>query len=397
MPKADDAIDDPSILFSPCRIGPRVAPNHFVVQPMEACDGLHGAVSERSLARYSRLAEGGWGVIIVEATSVTSTSMARLGGFRLAESTQKSFASLVRELKARNPEGLLILQLTHSGPLSHPETDRVSVCPNPPAGFRCLSSDEIEGVRRQFVHAAHLAEEVGFDGVDLKLCHGYLGAEMLRPANTRKDEWGGTFENRTRFVVRAFEEIQSRVSSKDFVLGSRISFYEGTPGGSGTNSPTSAAFDPSENYALIELMRRLELSYVNISGFGTADPGSEELPPEEVRVRTLWYERLAKSFIERESLHLAVMGSGYSVFGQDSPAVASRRLRRGYTDLVGFGRQSFADPLFPAKVRSGEPFHNCMDCGVCTERMLGGQHSGCAVHDQEYRKFFREAKRTLSH
>lgn len=119
------------------------------------------------------------------------TSLGRLGGLVLTESTVKSFELLVRRLKSRNPAGLLIIQLTHSGRQSHPETDRVAVCPNPPSGVRYLSSGEIEQIRRQFVDAAHLAEKVGFDGIDLKLCHGCLGAGMLRPMNIREDEWGG--------------------------------------------------------------------------------------------------------------------------------------------------------------------------------------------------------------
>lgn len=208
---------------------------------------------------------------------------------------------------------------------------------------------------------------------------------------------GGAFENRTRFLVRAFEETKSRVSSSHFVLGSRISFYDSIPGGFGTSGPTSTAYDPSEGFEPIRLMHRLGLGYVNISGFGIADQGLEELEPEELQVRMLWYERLTKSFIEQEGMRLTVVGSGYSELGQDALAVASQRLRCGYTDLIGFGRQSFADPLFPAKARTGEPINSCVGCGACVEMMLSGRHAGCAVHDPYYRSLFRESKLAPPH
>ena len=256
----------------------------------------------------------------------------------------------------------LLVQLTHSGRQSHPATDRTAVCPNPPPGVRYLSTDEIEQVRKQFVDAACLAEKVGLDGIDLKLCHGYLGTELLRPANTRDDRWGGTFENRTRFLVEAFEEIRSRMSSSRFVLGSRISFHEGIRGGCGTGGPTSTAYDPSETFELIRLMHRLGLGYVNVSGSGIGAQDEEALEAEEEEVRTLWYERLTKSFIEQEGMRLTVIGSGYSGLGPDALSTASRRLRSGYTDLAGFGGQSFVAPLFPARARTGEPIDGCVGC-----------------------------------
>lgn len=126
MHRIVDEIDDLDVLFSPCQIGPRAAPNRFVAQPMEACHGVDGAVSERSLERYVHLADGEWGIIIVETTSVTPTSLGTLGGPVLTESTLKSFELLVRKLKSRNPAGRpaavgqtgRIARMSHQRPLS---------------------------------------------------------------------------------------------------------------------------------------------------------------------------------------------------------------------------------------------------------------------------------------
>ena len=218
---------DIDILFTPRDIGSRSAPNRFVAQAMEASDGAHdGAVSERALARYLRLADGGWGVVFVEATSVTPASRGRLRGLLLTQATLTGFEALVAQFKARNPAALLMIQLTHSGRQTHASMDRVTVLPDSPPGVRYLDAEEIEDIKRQFVEAAILAERAGFDGVDIKLCHGYLGTELLRPANTRPDRWGGSFENRTRFVREVFEEIATRQPVAGFVLGSRVTFYE---------------------------------------------------------------------------------------------------------------------------------------------------------------------------
>jgi 2,4-dienoyl-CoA reductase-like NADH-dependent reductase (Old Yellow Enzyme family) len=378
---------DLDILFSPCRIGARVAANRFVAQAMEGNDGHRdGSVSEHTAARYLRLAKGGWGIVFVESTSVTYASRGRLHGLVLAEATADHFAQLVGTFKARSPDGLLLVQLTHSGRQSHPATDRVSVCPAPPPDLRVLSTDEIAEIQRQFVDAALLAEKVGFDGIDFKLCHGYLGAEMLRPANTRCDRWGGSFENRTRFATGALGEILARRRSRDFLVGSRISFYEHKSGGCGTAGPASTAYDPTETLALIRLLQGLGLDYINVSGDNADLQDLEGLEGEEQRRHILWYERLTRSLVRQTGGSLAVIGSGYSELRHEAAAIAARRLHAGYTDLVGFGRQTFADPAFPAKVRDGEEADYCARCGSCMRLVLGGRHAGCAVHDPYYKE-----------
>jgi 2,4-dienoyl-CoA reductase-like NADH-dependent reductase (Old Yellow Enzyme family) len=362
---------------------------------MEASDADEGgAVSPRTLLRYQHLAEGKWGTVFVEATSVTPTSLGRLRGLVLTEATLASFRELTSGFKKRNPDGLLMVQLTHSGRHSHPGTDRTAVSPGSPPGPRYLSGGEIEQIKHQFVDATLLAEGAGFDGIDLKLCHGYLGTELLRPANTRPDRWGGSLENRTRFMVEAFTEIKSRLQSSSFVLGSRISFYEGTRGGCGTRGPDSRELDPSETLELLRIMDRLELDYVNVSGSGTAAQGVKGLHAEEQRVGTLWYERLTRSFVHREGIGLAVIGTGYTALGQGALTTAARRIVSGHTDLVGFGRQSFADPLLPAKVQNGEPVSYCVLCSSCAELMGSERNAGCVVHSGYYRDQLRELRRS---
>jgi 2,4-dienoyl-CoA reductase-like NADH-dependent reductase (Old Yellow Enzyme family) len=387
-------LDNLGILYTPCAVGRRVAPNRWVSQPMEGCDADSGGVpSERTLQRYERLAEGQWGIVVVEATSVTPLALGRLQGLILTPETAARHAELVRRFKARNTQALLWLQLTHSGPNSHPSTDPTTVNPTSQRGLRYLATDEIEAIRREAVRTALLAEQIGYDGIDLKTCNGYLGADLLRPTNTRADRWGGSFQNRSRFFVEAFAEIKAGRRSEGFLLGLRMHWAERRVGGLGTAGPGSTTYDPTESLELIRLLDCLGLDYVNITGEVTDLSGYADLEAEEQRVPALLAERLAKTLVRDERLGLAVIGSSYSALGQELPAIAARRLRAGFTDLVGLGRGSLADPLLPAHLRAGEPAHYCVDCGGCVRLMLAQRHSGCAARDPYYRELYRALRR----
>ena len=381
----DERLD---LLLSPFAIGARRAPNRLVAQPMEANDAAaNGAPSERVLQRYLRLAEGAWGVVFVESTYVSARSPVRFSALRLTEATLPGFQDLVRQFKARNPEALLLVQLSHSGGTSRTGAASAEALPEQRDGVDHLSGDEIERIRQQFVAAALLARQAGFDGIDLKLCHGYLGAKLLRPANVRDDGWGGTFENRTRFFSTAIRDIRRQLAGDPaFLLGSRISFYERLPGGCGTAGPESKVYDPAETYDLIRLLYDLELDFVNVSGDAKETP--DHKTAEEQRAGILLYERLTHDRVRELAARglprtpMAVIGSGYSALGEEALPAAARRLAAGCTDLIGFGRQSFADPLLPRKVREGRPLDVCRGCWACNRRMMAGQPAACVVYDQ---------------
>ena len=213
-------------LFKKGIIGNRIIQNRWVAQPMEGnSSGLGGAVSVLTIDKYKKLAAGGWGVIIVEAISVTSGSLARKNALVMNHRNLDGFKKLVDQIKAINPDVTLLFQITHSGSISNPVfSEQVSVSPF--SEGRLLSSDEIEQIKDDFITCSLLSEEAGADGIDYKCCHGYLGAEMLCPANVRTDKWGGAWENRTRFLREGIGEIIARRKTSDFIVGSRISVYE---------------------------------------------------------------------------------------------------------------------------------------------------------------------------
>jgi len=386
-------------LFEPLKIRNKTMPNRFFSQAMEGNDGENGGQpSERTVSRYIELAKGDWGGVSVEATSVTESSMARVNGLIINRKNMDSMKRLVERFKKHNDKTCLLLQITHSGERGGHFSENVTVTPvnkqlptdvSRNANARLLSSDEIEKIKALFVQGALLAEEAGMDGVDFKMCHGYFGGEILRPSNTRDDKWGGSFENRVRFLKEAVGEIKSGLRSRDFILGSRFSMYEGIRGGCGTTGVNEIVEDLSEMFDVIRVMNNLEMDYVNVSAGIPAATGAITRPTEVSKnlvFHHLRYTKAVKDLVKKEKLSLNVIGSAYSTYKEDAPVVMEEMLSKDYVDLCGLGRQSFADPLTPKKIASGEKVNWCVLCSGCTKLMLAQVNDGCIVHNDYYRE-----------
>ena len=206
------------------RIGNRIA-----IQPMEGWDGTpDGNPSENTIRRWRRFGQGGaklvWGG---EAVAVSHSARANPNQLVIAEHTRAGLAQLRSALLGEHRKvcgseaGLLIgLQLTHSGrycrPNVHDRPEPKILYRHPildrklklPPDFPLLSDNEIESIIEEFHRAACIAAELGFDFVDIKHCHGYLGHEFLS-ARTREGKYGGSFENRTRFLCEVAQGIRA--------------------------------------------------------------------------------------------------------------------------------------------------------------------------------------------
>ena len=192
-------------IFEPINIKNRLIPNRLCAQAMEGNDCENGGQpSERTINRYKQYADGKWGLVHIEATSIIETSLARVNGMIINKKNLDSIKRLVDAFRKYDKESLLIIQITHSGERSGSFSDIVTITPGTlpcnKTGPRYLSTEDIERIRDRFIEGGLLTEQAGIDGIDIKMCHGYLGGEMLRPTNTRDDGWGGSFENRTRFL-----------------------------------------------------------------------------------------------------------------------------------------------------------------------------------------------------
>ncbi|MCF0145018.1 MAG: 2,4-dienoyl-CoA reductase, partial [Eubacterium sp.] len=217
-------------------IGPLKAQNRFFIQAMETnMEDPTGNPSERTTQRYIDLAEGGAGLISLEAISVTRESRARDNQLMIMPPNEKPLTEFMDKVHAANPKAIVVFQLTHSGEISNPDFSR-RVTPNPLPGYGgdLLTEEDVERIMDSYVTAAKIAYNAGANGLDLKLCHGYLGSQMIRPHNSRKWKYGGSWENRSRFAFELMERIRKEIPDKNFILGSKISAWEGFPGGFGT-------------------------------------------------------------------------------------------------------------------------------------------------------------------
>ncbi|MCL2232263.1 MAG: hypothetical protein FWB99_04210 [Treponema sp.] len=381
-----------SVIFEPLTIRNKTLPNRFFSQAMEANDGENGGrPSERTVSRYIELAKGNWGGVSIEATSVTEHSLARVNGLIISRKNLDSMKRLVECFKKHNDSSCLLLQLTHSGEMSGPFSEVVTLSPDasPSRAARFLTSDDIEKIKDMFIQGALLAGEAGMDGIDFKMSHGYLCGEMLRPSNTREDKWGGSFENRTRFFKEAADGIRSGLRSRDFILGSRFSMNEGIRGGCGTAADDEIVEDLTEMLDVIRLMDGLDMDYVNVSAGVPALTGSITRPTEVTKnlvLNHLRYAKAVKDMITKEKRPLKVIGSAYSTFREDAPALMEEMLSKEYTDLCGFGRQSFADPLTPKKIAAGEKVNWCVLCSGCSKLMVAQLNDGCIVYNDYYKE-----------
>ena len=249
--------NDTMLLLREIKIGNRVASNRIVINAMECCDADNaGNPTETTYRRYEKLFQGGAGVVLIEALSVIDESRGRLHQLTALPQNQAALARFVRTVKQVNPKPVMLWQLTHSGELSHPEfSERVCVKPLPGYEGVLLTEEQVDDILEQFVLAAKMAHNCGADGIDFKLCHGYFGCQLLRPYNDRKWKYGGSWANRTRFVYEAYERIDREINDPNFIVGSKISVWEGIPGGMGTAAADSPVIDLTE---ITDLLKGLE-------------------------------------------------------------------------------------------------------------------------------------------
>ena len=290
-------------LFQPAVVAGRVLGNRLAIQPMEGCDGQSdGSPGELTFRRYQRFGAGGAKLIWGEACAVVPEGRANPRQLVISERNLGSLGQLVRlartshvEANGRDDDLLVGLQLTHSGrysfqrpilaqhdPLLDPRTlvDKQSGAAVGP-GFPLISDDELDRLQDRYVAAAVLAGRAGFDFVDLKQCHRYLLNELLA-ARSRPGKYGGSFENRTRFIC----EVVGRVSEvcPGLIVATRMNVFDGLPyvkGADGKGVPTAHdlpanstwgtnALDPSqpdldEPLRLIGLLASAGVSLVNVS------------------------------------------------------------------------------------------------------------------------------------
>jgi len=410
--------------------------NRFAVQPMEGWDGeADGLPSQLTRRRWLRFGASGakliWGG---EAVAVLPKGRANPNQLLLRESTASAFAALREEMvrvhreRFGTSDDLLVgLQLTHSGRFCRPrEKNRlepVIVYHHPILDARYpgaaerdpISDVEVGGIVEAFANSARLASDAGFDFVDLKHCHGYLGHEFLS-AHDRPGRYGGCFENRTRFLRELIEAV--RASAPGLEIGVRVSAFDSIPfvpdpvTGLGTPAEQSGDYrwgfgvrpdkptepELSEATRLLELLRSLSVRLVNVTAGSPYycahvqrpalfPPCDAYLPPEDPLVGAARLVTVARDLKKAEG-ELVFVSSGWSYFQDYLPHFAQAAVREGWADFIGLGRMMLAYPELPADTLEKGALERkkiCRTFSDCTNGPRNGFVSGCYPLDPFYR------------
>ena len=376
-------------LFQKGRIGPLTIRNRAVMSPMGTdFANPDGTASMRLIRYYQERARGGTGLIINEYTGVDHVDSIP-SPHNLRISADFHIASLEMLTDAVHAYGAHIFaQIHHGGSTSKPAlTGRQSlsasampIAPGAPVP-RAMTLEEIASVQQKFIDAAVRCKKAGYDGIELHGAHSYLIGQFFSPYyNKRTDAYGGSFENRMRFIAEIIRGIRAALG-KRFPISVRINGDEMTP-----QIPDTLTLEDG-----LEIGRYLEaqgIDVLNVSN-GSALNGNANFDPYSYTPG--WKKHVARAF--KEALKIPIIATNTI----KDPAFAEQMLEEGVCDFVGLGRSQIADPDFVRKAKEGreDEIRQCIGCMVCRERLLAkGLSVVCAINPRmgrehlypEYRK-----------
>ena len=267
-------------LLEPVNIGSKLVPNRIAVHPMEGFDSEpDGTPSKLTFRRYSRYATGGSGMIWFEATAIMQAGRSNPGQLMLTEATLDGFKHLVdftrSEAKGEfgnSHDPFLVLQITHSGRYSKPKGKMLNkvAAYNPhldkdPEILTYFTDDELDNIKDTYTKAVDLTKRAGFDAVDIKACHGYLLHELLGSHTRENSKYGGSFENRTRFLLEVVDNAHRQ--APEMVTAVRLNATDGIPFPYGFGVPEDGSIDTdlSEPRALINQLIEKGCELLNIT------------------------------------------------------------------------------------------------------------------------------------
>ena len=409
--------EDTQALAKPIHIRNTTLTNRLGIAPMEGADSLpDGSPSEYTKRRYIRQAKGGSAIIWFEAISIVQEGRSSRTQLLLTEENLDNYKAFLQEIKEEGMKAngfapYLIMQANHSGRYSNPDNQ-----PAPRIAYRhpeleqyraaddsCIVTDEyLKGLEEKFGKAAKLAKEAGFDGVDVKSCHGYLLAELTSAYN-RPGLYGGSYENRTRLLKNSIMEAKQHEDSS-FMVTARLGIYDGYPYplGFGVSKDSGTAPDFSEPIRLVrELHEEYGLDMVNLTMGNpyatthvTRPYDAGKYVPEEHPLTGIHRMINGIGAVKRAVPGMVVYASAPTYMRQYGDLYAAGAVEEGLCDGMLFGRMAFADPDFANQIlKEGRinPRKVCMTCGKCGDLIRAHKPTGCVVRDAEtFMPFYRE-------
>ncbi len=412
--------------------------NRWCIHPMEGWDaGRDGFPSEHTLRRWRNFGKSGakliWGG---EAAAVRPDGRANPNQTLATQSNRAGLAALLNALTTAHREsfgsldGLFVgLQLTHSGRFCKPDDHHKSAPriayhhPLLDAKFKIDPNDdsivwtdsELEKLVDDYVAAAHLAHEVGFQFVDVKACHGYLLHEFLS-ARRRPGPYGGDLAGRSRLLVTIIDRIRAEIPG--LVVGVRLSVFDAPPYitsrevgrpmeydkllpydcGFGLSPDDPETIDLREPIELLRTLVAHGVSLVNVSCASpyynphlmrpAIFPPIDGYQPPEDPLTGVWRQIDTVRQCKAAVSNIPLVGSGYTYLQEYLPNVAQAVVRERWVDFVGIGRMVLSYPELPADSLAGRPLERkrlCRTFSDCTTAPRNGLISGCYPLDPHYK------------
>lgn len=387
------------------QIDSHILQNRVVLQPMEGCDcDESGTPSELTVQKYLRAAKSGAGLIWMEATAVCPEGRTNLHQMMLTKENLPIFRALVEQMRRTSQEEcgirpVILLQLTHSGRQSvvpmiayrHP----IYEATRPMTDEQIVSDEYLDTLPALYAEAAKLAVDAGFDGVDVKSCHGYLLQELLS-AFSRDGRYGGCFENRARLYLNCVRAVK-KVLPATSLLTTRLSVSDMVPKPYGFGTDEENVLDFTEPDLLLARLIEEGVRILNVTiGNPYYNPHINRpfrkgnyIPPEPAQVGLDRFITIEKHIKDRFPATVLV-GSGMSYYRDNLMEQSEKLLREGVCDLVGYGRLWLAYPMFYRDHLNGtfQAKRCCLTCSRCTTLMRNKLPSGCAVFDPTYKALY---------
>lgn len=322
----------------------KIAKNRFFKSAMEEQLAKHNQPTNELVRLYDTWAKGGIGISVTGNVMVAENGKGSINDVVITD--ERSMDTLKAWAKAGTQnDTLLIMQINHAGKQSPKAVNKTPVAPsavplrgmdgfiNPP---RALADNEIETIIQEFIRTAKIAEQAGFSGVQIHGAHGYLVSQFLSPHhNQRTDKWGGSLENRMRFLVEIYQGIRA-VVRPEFLVGLKLNSADFQKGG----------FDENDSIQVVQKMSELGIDFIEISGGNYESPAMMSTKAG-TKQREAFFIDYAEKARKVSQVPLIITG------GFRSEQAMNDALNSGHLDFIGIARPLAILPDLPNQIKNG--------------------------------------------
>lgn len=352
-------------LTQPLDLGFTTLPNRLLMGSMHV--GLEEVDNgfERMAAFYAERARGGVGLMVTGGIAPNERGRPMHGGAMLTTEAEAAHHKIVTDA-VHAAGGKIAMQILHFGRYSYQPTlvaPSALQAPINPFKPHALTTAEVEQTIADFVRCATLAQQAGYDGVEIMGSEGYLINEFIAArTNQRDDEWGGSYQNRIRFPLEIIRRTRAAVGT-NFIIIYRLSMLDLVEGG-------------STQQEVIELAQAVEQAGATLinTGIGWHEARIPTIATKVPRAAFAWVTKQLKGKVGIPLITTNRI---------NNPELADELLRDGYADMVSMARPLLADPLFMRKAEQGraDEINTCIACNqACLDHTFGGKLTSCLVN-----------------